>query len=53
MKFSITDFLSKCAQIRWKLWIWSHLLKNSLMENVAFCAVLLVSVYISSNLFQS
>ena len=30
MKFSIKDFLSKCFQIRRKLWICSHLLKKSL-----------------------
>ena len=39
MKFSIEDFYSKCDQIRWKLWIWSHLLKKSLMENFTFDAV--------------
>ena len=39
MKFTITDFSSKCDQIRWKLQIWSHLLKKSLMENFIFCAV--------------
>ena len=39
MKFSIKDVLSKCDQIRKKLWIWSHLLKKSLMENFIFCAV--------------
>ena len=38
-KFSITDFFSRCDQIRWKLRIWSHLLKKSLMENFIFCAV--------------
>ena len=42
MKFSIKDFLSKCDQIRRKLWIWSHLLKKSLMENFIFCAVVVV-----------
>ena len=36
MKFSINDFFSKCDQIRRKLWIWSHLLKKSLMENFHF-----------------
>ena len=36
MKFSITDFLSKCDQIRSFLWIWSHLLKKSLMEKFIF-----------------
>ena len=39
MKFSIKDFLSKCAQIRRFLWIWSHLLKKSLMEKFIFCTV--------------
>ena len=39
MKFSITDFLSKCDQIRRKLRIWSHSLKKSLMENFILCAV--------------
>ena len=38
-KFSIKDFFSKCDQIRYFLWIWSHLLKKSLMENFIFCAV--------------
>ena len=33
-------FLSKCDQIRSFLWIWSHLLKKSLMENFIFWAVL-------------
>ena len=36
MKFSIKDFFSKCDQIRRKLWIWSHLLKESLTENFIF-----------------
>ena len=39
MKFSIKEFFSKCDQIRRKLWIWSHLLQKSLMENFIFCAV--------------
>ena len=39
MKFSIEDFFSKCDQIRNFLWIWSHLLKKSLMENFIFNAV--------------
>ena len=38
MKFSIKDFFWKCDQIRGKLWIWSHLLKKSLMKNFIFCA---------------
>ena len=40
MKFFITDFFSKSAQICRKLRIWSYLLKKSLMENFIFCAVL-------------
>ena len=36
---SIKDFFSKCDQIRRYLWIWSHLLKKSLMENFIFCAM--------------
>ena len=39
MKFSNKDFFRKYDQIRRKLWIWSHLLENSLMENFIFCAV--------------
>ena len=40
MTFSIKDFFSKCNQIRRKLQIWSHLLKESLMENFIFlCSV--------------
>ena len=39
MKFSITDFFSKCDQIRRKLQIWSYLLKKSWIENFIFCAV--------------
>ena len=37
-KFSIKDFFSKCYQISKKVWIWSHLLKKSLMEKI-FCEV--------------
>ena len=36
MKFSIKDFFSKRDQIRSFLWIWSHLMKKSLMENFIF-----------------
>ena len=36
MKFSVTDFFSKCDQIRRQLRIWSHLLKKSLKENYFF-----------------
>ena len=42
MKFSIKDFFRKCDQIRMKLWIWSHLLNKSFMENFIFCAVYFV-----------
>ena len=41
LKFFIKDFFSKCDQIRSFLWIWSHLLKKSLMKNFIFCAVIL------------
>ena len=40
MKFSIKDFLSKCEQIRRKLRNQSHLLKESLTENLISCAVI-------------
>ena len=40
MKFSIKEFFSKFDQICSLLWIWSYLLKKSLMENLIFCAVL-------------
>ena len=39
MEFPIKDFFSKCDQIHSFLWIWSHLLKKSLIENSFFCAV--------------
>ena len=34
----MTDFFSKCDQIRSFLQIWSHLLTKSVMENFVFCA---------------
>ena len=38
--YSITDFYSKCYQIRRKLQNWSHLLKKFVMENFIFlCSV--------------
>ena len=40
MIFFIKDFFSKCDQIRMKPQIWSHLLKNSLIENFIFCATI-------------
>ena len=42
MKFSIKDFFSKCDQIHSFLRFWSHLLKKSLIQNLAFCAVMLL-----------
>ena len=39
LKFFIKDFFSKCDQMHSFLWIWSHLLKKSIMENFIFCAV--------------
>ena len=50
MKFSIKDFLVKCDQIRWKLWIWSHLPKEPLMENLIFCVVI---AFLVMNLFRT
>ena len=46
MKFSIKDFFSKCDEIHRKLQIWSHFLKESLMENF-FCVqcVLVLAIY--------
>ena len=41
--FSITDFFSKCDQIR-SLRIWSHLLKNSVMEKLCFFCALQSSI---------
>ena len=38
MKLSVKDFFSQWDPIHRKQWIWSHLLKKSLMEN-CFCAV--------------
>ena len=46
MKFSINDFFSKCDQIRRKLWIWSHLLKKSLIENFIFCPLIIAKLFI-------
>ena len=41
MKFPTEDFFSKCDQIRRKLRVCSCLIKNSLMENFIFCAVII------------
>ena len=53
MKFSITDFFSKCNQIRRNLRIWSHLLKKFVMENFIFCAVLNIDRSWLSSIFRS
>ena len=39
MKFNILDVLSKFKKIRDFLWIYPHLLKNLLMENLIICVV--------------
>ena len=51
MKFSIKDFASKCDQIRSFLWIWSHLLKKSLMENFIFFVQWKAQRTVSCNFF--
>ena len=43
MKFSVMDFFCKCDQICSFLWVWSHLLKKSLMENSISSAVIKVT----------
>ena len=48
MKFSIKDFFREYGQICRKLWIWSHLLKKSLMENLSFCAVFGMLIMVKS-----
>ena len=54
IKFSIKDFSSKCDQIRRKLWIWSHMLKKSLMENFIFlCSVCCTVAFIKSEIIFS
>ena len=47
MKFSITNFFGKCDQIRRKLRIWSHLLKNPIMENFIFSVLQSTSTQIT------
>ena len=50
IKFSIKDFFSKCDQMWSLLWIWSHLLNKSWMENFIFCAAmktLVVLIYLA------
>ena len=52
-KFSIKDFFSKCVQISRKPQIWSHLLKNSFMENFTFCIVKREHYSITQHLLQN
>ena len=49
MKISIKDFFCKSGQIRSFLWIWSHELKKTWMENVILCTVV---IKLSLNLHQ-
>ena len=42
IKFSINDYARKCNQIRRFLLIWSHLLKESIMENF-FCVCVVLT----------
>ena len=55
MKFFFKDFFSKYDEIRRKLWICSHLLKKSLIENFIFCAVIAIFMrkllYIISSIY--
>ena len=44
MKFSITDFLSKCDQIRSFIRLWSHLLKKSVIANFIFYTMSVTSL---------
>ena len=43
LKFSITDFFSKCDQIWSFLQIWSHLLKKSVIDNFMFWTVVVAA----------
>ena len=45
MKFSIKDFFNRCGQTRSFLWIWSDLLKKSLIVNLIFCAANVISSF--------
>ena len=46
MKFSNKDFFSKCKQVRMQLWIWSHLLNKSSVENFIVSAVFSLPVHL-------
>ena len=50
----IKDFFSTCDQIRHFRRIWSHLLRESLMENFIFCTVILqvVGTTIADNIYD-
>ena len=43
MKFSVKDFFSMHDKNRSFLWIWSHLLKKSLTENIFYAEYFSVS----------
>ena len=45
IKFLIKDCFGKCDQIFRKLRVWSHLLKNSLMKNLIFCAAYHLDIF--------
>ena len=47
MKFPIKGFFSKGDQIRSFLRIWSHFLKESLIENFTFCAGRIMTLIIT------
>ena len=54
LSFPLRIFFSKCDQIRRKLWIWSHMLKKSLMENFIFlCSVCQTVAFIKSEIIFS
>ena len=51
-KFSIKDFFSKCDQIRSFLWIWSHLLKKSLVKNITFLYSVITACFVENAAIQ-
>ena len=53
MKISFKDFFIKCYQIHSFLRIWSHLLKESLMQNFIFCAVFMRIFMRSLEIYKS
>ena len=50
MKFPIKNFFSKCGQICRRLRIWSHLLKNSFVENFIFWAMIFLDMLLATTL---